>query len=60
VRTTLAGGEYGFVDAAFNVLGLLGVLTEEDETRSWTTEGLVSRGKGQHKVNQLGLEIRTL
>lgn len=42
MRTTLASGEDGIIDALFEVLGIFNVLSEEDETSSRTTEGFVA------------------
>ena len=42
--TTLAGREDSLVDTLLEVLSVLQVLAEEDETSTRTTEGLVSRG----------------
>ena len=42
MRTTLAGGENGFIDTLLEVLGILEILPEEDETSSRTAEGLVT------------------
>ena len=45
VRATLAGRENGVVDALLEVLCVLEILAEEDETSTGTTEGLVG-GRG--------------
>ena len=42
VRTTLAGRENGVVDALLEVLCVLEILAEEDETSTGATECLVS------------------
>jgi hypothetical protein len=44
MRAALARGEYGVIDASLQVLGLLNVLAEEDETGAGSTERLVCRG----------------
>lgn len=41
---TLAGREDGVVDALLEILGVLEVLAEEDETSTGATEGLVANG----------------
>jgi hypothetical protein len=51
VGSTLASGEDGGVDSGLEV-GLL-VLSEEDETSSGTSEGLVASENGGGKVDQL-------
>ena len=50
VRTTLAGREDGFIHALLEVLSVLEILPEEDETSSRATEGLVTA-----RVVRLGL-----
>ena len=45
VRATLAGRENGVVDALLEVLCVLKILAEEDETSTGATEGLVG-GRG--------------
>ena len=42
VRTTLASGEDGLVDALLEILVVWAVFPKEDQTRPGTTEGLVT------------------